>query len=96
MATSTRPVLLRLPTREKILVPWLPSVPRLLNHLAPRLIIRGTVAQVSTLLILVGLPHSPLVAGKGGRCLGSPILPSSEAMRAVSSPQTKAPAPLWT
>ena len=28
--------------------------------------IGGTLAQVSTLLMIVGLPHSPLFAGKGG------------------------------
>ena len=43
--------------------------------------------------MLVGLPHRPLWAGKGGRKRGMPRLPSMEAMRAVSSPQTKAPAP---
>jgi len=36
----------------------------------------------------------PLTTGKGGLGLGSPRLPSMEIMRAVSSPQTKAPAPM--
>ena len=49
--------------------------------------------QVLTLLMMVGLPQRPLWAGKGGRGRGSPTLPSMEAMSAVSSPQTKAPAP---
>ena len=49
--------------------------------------------KVSTLLMLVGLPHRPLTAGNGGRVRGMPRLPSMEAMSAVSSPQTKAPAP---
>ena len=55
--------------------------------------IQGTLAQVSTLLMLVGLPHRPETAGNGGRVRGMPRLPSMEAMSAVSSPQTKAPAP---
>ena len=55
--------------------------------------IQGTLAKVSTLLMLVGLPQSPVRAGKGGRKRGMPRLPSMEAIRAVSSPQTKAPAP---
>ena len=42
----------------------------------------------------VGWPHRPLVAGYGGRGRGVPRLPSIEAMSAVSSPQTKAPAPM--
>ena len=53
----------------------------------------GTLAQVSTLLMAVGLPSMPLSIGKGGRWRGSPILPSMERISAVSSPQTKAPAP---
>ena len=53
------------------------------------------VAQVLTLLMLVGLPHSPRSAGKGGRGRGSPMRPSIDAISAVSSPQTNAPAPSW-
>ncbi len=55
--------------------------------------IQGTLAHVSTLLMLVGLPQRPLTAGNGGRVRGMPRLPSMEAISAVSSPQTKAPAP---
>ena len=55
--------------------------------------IQGTLAKVSTLLMLVGLPQRPETAGNGGRVRGMPRLPSMEAMSAVSSPQTKAPAP---
>ena len=51
-------------------------------------------AKVSTLLSTVGLPHRPLTAGNGGRGRGSPRLPSMEAISAVSSPQTNAPAPM--
>ena len=38
-------------------------------------------------------PRPPFTAGKGGRGRGIPRLPSMEFSRAVSSPQTKAPAP---
>ena len=59
--------------------------------------ITGTFASVSTLLIRVGLPNNPLFAGNGGFGLGIPLSPSIEAIKAVSSPQTKAPAPslMW-
>src|SRR3972149_1464243 len=50
----------------------------------------GILANVSTLLMLVGFPQSPATAGKGGRVRGIPRRPSIEAIRAVSSPQTKA------
>ncbi len=56
----------------------------------------ATLAQVSTLLMLVGLPHKPATAGNGGRERGMPRLPSMLAISAVSSPQTKAPAPSFT
>ena len=65
MGTSTRPVLLILPTREKIFVPLLVSVPRPENHSAPRRMMLGTVAQVSTLLMTVGFPQKPLLGGVG-------------------------------
>jgi hypothetical protein len=42
----------------------------------------------------VGNPQSPLSAGNGGRGCGWPRLPSMDAMSAVSSPQTNAPAPI--
>ena len=55
MGTSTRPVLLILPTREKILVPLLVLRADCVNQSAPLLMISGTLAQVSTLLRTVGL-----------------------------------------
>ena len=57
------------------------------------MITAGTLANVSTLLITVGLPQRPLCVGYGGRMRGCPRWPSIEWIRAVSSPQTKAPAP---
>src|SRR5512137_1330778 len=56
IGTSTRPVFLILPTRLKILVPELFGVPTLANSVAPILKTTGMFAQVSTLLIAVGLP----------------------------------------
>src|SRR5512137_204554 len=94
MGTSTRPVLLTLPTREKILVPLLLSVPREENQSLPQLIMRGTLAQVSTLLSRLGRFHTPHSEVWRYLGLGSPTFPSRAFMRAVDSPDTKAPAPL--
>ena len=69
---STRPVFFTAPTRAKTVVPRFRSVPCAAYQAAPRLRIGPTLAQVLTLLITVGLPHSPLTAGKGGRGRGSP------------------------
>ena len=96
MGTSTRPVLVILPTREKIFVPLLPSVPNWVNHSAPLLIIRGTLAQVSTLLRTLGRFQSPLILERIYLGRGSPTRPSNAVIRAVDSPQTKAPAPWCT
>ncbi len=96
MATSTRPVLRTFPERANTFVPLLPAVPRELNHSAPFLTMSGTLARVSTLFIAVGLPKRPDTAGYGGLGLGMPRLPSMLCMRAVSSPHTKAPAPIFT
>ena len=93
IGTSTSPTLFTLPPRANTLVPFDPSVPTLANSSAPSLRMNGTQASDSTLLTMVGLPQSPLTAGKGGLGLGIPRLPSIELRRAVSSPQTNAPAP---
>ncbi len=93
IGTSTKPLLFIFPVKAKTFVPLLFSVPIELNLSAPFKIIQGTLAKVSTLFMHVGLPQSPDTAGKGGRTRGIPRLPSIEAIRAVSSPQTKAPAP---
>ncbi|MBA7669507.1 hypothetical protein ES703_77638 [subsurface metagenome] len=93
MGTSIKPVLLILPTSEKILVPLLPSLPILVYQSAPFLIMSGTLAQVSTLLRLVGCSQRPFSTVCTYFALGSPTLPSSDAINAVDSPQTKAPPP---
>ena len=94
IGTSTMPVLLIDPARANTLVPLLFSVPMPANQSAPFSIIGAMLAYVSTLHMMVGLPNRPDWNGNGGFCLGSPLWPSMEAMRAVSSPQTNAPAPI--
>ena len=93
MSTSTSPMLFTSPDRAKTLVPVLPSVPTPAWQAAPRRMMEPIPANVSTLFRTVGLPHSPCCAGNGGLGTGMPRRPSMERMRAVSSPQTKAPAP---
>src|SRR5665811_989094 len=83
MGTSTRPVFTILPTREKILVPLLLSVPTWVNQSAPWLMISGTFAQVSTLFSTLGLSQTPLTAVWMYFGLGSPTLPSSALMTAL-------------
>ena len=94
IGTSIRPVLFILPTRENIFVPLECSVPMSEYHCQPLFIITGTFAQVSTLFRLVGLSHRPFSTVCTYFALGSPNLPSSEAISAVDSPQTNAPPPL--
>ena len=54
-------------------------------------------AQVSTLFSTVGWPQSPFTLERTYLGLGSPTLAlESDVIRAVDSPQTKAPAPLCT
>jgi hypothetical protein len=55
--------------------------------------IGAILAKVSTLLISVGSPINPSIAGYGGLGLGVPRFPSIDAISAVSSPHTNAPAP---
>ncbi len=93
IGTSTRPTLFTLPPKAKTLVPLVSSVPMAAKFSQPSRKIKGTQASVSTLLTMDGHPHKPLTAGNGGRGFGIPRLPSMLLMRAVSSPQTKAPAP---
>ena len=86
-------MLFTLPTRLNTLVPALLGEPVSVNQAGPLETMGATLYQVSTLLMFVGLPYRPFWAGNGGRVRGLPDWPSSEAMSAVSSPQTKAPAP---
>src|SRR3954465_1142319 len=90
---STSPVFFTLPTRENTFVPELFGLPVSVNQAGPLITMGAMLYQVSTLLMFVGLPHSPFWAGKGGRGRGLPASPSSDAINAVSSPQTNAPAP---
>ena len=50
--------------------------------------------MVSTLFTTVGLLQSPETAGNGGLILGLPRSPSNDSIKAVSSPQIYAPAPI--
>ncbi len=61
--SSTNPVFFTFPTSENTFVPGLFSVPIAVNHPAPFSMMTGTLHQVSTLLILVGFPYNPLLAG---------------------------------
>src|SRR4030043_1806779 len=93
MGTSIRPVFFTLPTMEKTFVPLLPAVPIFEYQSAPLEIMIGTLFQVSTLLRLLGLSQRPLSVVWICLALGSPTFPSIEAIKAVDSPQTKAPPP---
>ena len=93
IGTSMSPALLTAPARDRVLVPLLLPMPIELYQSPPRFIMADRLAKVSTLFMFVGLDQSPALAGNGGLVLGIPLCPSIEAMSAVSSPQTKAPAP---
>src|SRR4051795_13075096 len=88
-----------LPHTDQSLVPVLLGLSAraiFLYQSAPLFRMCGTAASVSTLLIVVGCPNTPATAGNGGLMRGLPRRPSREFMRAVSSPQIYAPAPLCT
>ena len=93
IGTSTNPTLTTFPPNANTFVPFEFSVPMFEYQSAPFSIILVIFAYVSTLFIKVGFPHSPSFAGYGGFNLGCPLLPSIDSNKAVSSPQTKAPAP---
>ena len=61
-------------------------------HAEPLFIIRGTFAHVSTLFRFEGMSKSPLTDVRMYLGQGSPTFPSMELMRALDSPDTKAPA----
>ena len=75
-------------------VPGELSVPTERNSSTEWVKSQGRFDRVSTLLTIVGAMYRPLAAGKnGGFRRGMPRLPSSDSMRAVSSPTMYAPAP---
>ena len=96
IGTSMSPVLTTRPASAKTFVPLLVAVPIEANQSPPLRMIGATLANVSTLLMSVGRSHRPATAGYGGRGTGVPRPPSIEAISAVSSPHTNAPAPSRT
>ena len=94
ISSSTVQGLLTFPEMQNNFVPWLPFLPRLEYQSDPLLQIAGTDEIVSTLLTVVGHPHNPAFAGKGGLIRGLPTFPSRLSIVALSSPQIYAPAPL--
>ena len=96
MGTSMRPVFTTLPVSAKALVPGLVLVPMERYQSTPLRMMRGTLAKVSTLFSTVGSAQRPCSMVRGGLTRGMPRLPSMEAVRALPSPQTKAPAPMFT
>ena len=87
MGTSKTPGSRTSPLTPINFSPAVPPWPCDLYHSTPRSRICGTFAKVSTLLITVGLPHSPCWPGKGGLLRGSARLPSIASSSALSSPQ---------
>jgi hypothetical protein len=77
-------------------VPRLDSLPTEANASGECDWIHATWARVSAFWTTVGTPHSPRVAGNGGRMAGMPRSPDSALSRAVSSPATYAPEPSHT
>src|SRR5205814_3651527 len=93
IGSSYTPGLFTCPLRQNNRVPPFFGVPRFAYHSAPFMMIGGTLANVSALLMTVGPPQSPTTAGNGGRMRGTPRLPSSDSISADSSPTSYAPAP---
>src|ERR1700709_1664301 len=91
--TSKLPGRFTSPATEKIFVPPLFGLPISRYFCGPIANRNGTAANVSVLLIVVGLPYTPKLAGNGGLKRGWPFLPSSDSSNAVSSPQIYAPYP---
>lgn len=85
--SSTVHGLLTCPEMQKSLVPLLLGLPKELNHAAPLLMMVGTTATVSTLVTVVGMLKTPLLAGNGGFSLGFPGFPSRLSISPVYSPQ---------
>ena len=72
IVSSTVQGVLTFPEMLKSLVPVFRSRPKEENQSAPRRIIVGATAIVSTLLTVVGQPKAPIAAGNGGFSLGFP------------------------
>ncbi len=87
IGTSKLPGLFTWPETEKIFTPPLFGLPSFMNQSPPLRMMAGTEARVSVLLMVVGLPYRPKLAGNGGLKRGWPFLPSSDSSSAVSSPQ---------
>eukprot|EP01139_Manchomonas_bermudensis_P011217 Amastigsp_a342364_35.p3 type:complete len:161 gc:universal Amastigsp_a342364_35:1177-695(-) len=87
ISSSTVHGLFTCPLMQKSLVPRLLGAPKPANQSPPRRQIVGATATVSTFVTVVGQPQAPMLAGNGGLRRGWPCLPSSDSMRAVSSPQ---------
>ena len=95
IGTSTRPVLRILPASAKTFVPLLFSVPIAANQSAPVADDRRDVGEgLDVVDQRRDCPRGPPRPGYGGRGRGVPRWPSIEAISAVSSPQTNAPAPI--
>src|ERR1700727_1843511 len=75
------------PETEKITVPPEFTGPNPANQAAPLRMLVGTEAKLCVLLIVVGLPNKPKLAGNGGLERGLPRFPSGDSSSAVSPPQ---------
>jgi hypothetical protein len=69
-------------------VPRLDSLPTDAKASAECDMIHAACARVSAFWTTVGTPHSPSVAGNGGRMAGIPRSPARALSSAVSSPAT--------
>jgi hypothetical protein len=87
ISSSTVIGLFTCPLMQKSLVPAFFGLPKDSNQEAPLLRIVGHTATVSTLVTVVGQPYTPALAGNGGLSLGRPGFPSSDSIKADSSPQ---------
>src|SRR5258707_15403796 len=94
MGNSKLPGLVTWPETEKITVPPEFTGPKPANHAAPLRMMVGTEAKLCVLLMVVGLPNKPKLAGNGGLKRGFAGLPPSDLKSAGSSPQIYAAAPI--
>src|SRR6202044_927554 len=87
IGNSKLPGLSTWPETEKITVPPEFTGPRPANQAAPLRMMVGTEAKLCVLLIVVGLPNKPKLAGNGGLKRGLPGLPSRDSSDPGSSPK---------